>query len=66
METGVPGGKPPESVIEGGGQSMPEKYKRSKLEDMIILFWIRILPKQSGLKSKKVQFREVNCLPQKC
>ena len=33
VETGVPGGKPPESVIEGG-QSMPEK-KRSKLEDMI-------------------------------
>jgi len=24
VETGVPGGKPPESVIEGG-QSMPEK-----------------------------------------
>ena len=42
VETGVPGGKPPESVIEGGGQSMPEKYKRSKLEDMIILLWIRI------------------------
>jgi hypothetical protein len=33
VETGVPGGKPPESVIEGG-QSMPEKYKRKKLEDI--------------------------------
>jgi len=26
VETGVPGGKPPESVIEGG-QSMPEKKR---------------------------------------